>query len=92
MVFGDDRLVVAENYFDKTRRNLKRGSKGAIRFRTKDGKACRVKGALEYDTPGPVSDHMKTWRPKEHPGHGGPSCTDSTADGHWSAWSSSAWR
>jgi hypothetical protein len=67
--FGDDRLVVADNYFDKTRRNLKRGSQGAILFRTKDGKAYQVKGRLEYHTTGPVFDHMKTWNPKEHPGH-----------------------
>jgi len=67
--FGDDRLVVADNYFDKTRRNLKRGSKGAILFRTKGGKAYQVKGTLEYHTSGPVFDHMKTWNPPEHPGH-----------------------
>jgi uncharacterized protein len=67
--FGDDRLVVADNYFDKTRRNLKHGSKGALLFRTKDGKAYQVKGRLEYHTSGPVFDHMKTWNPKEHPGH-----------------------
>jgi uncharacterized protein len=67
--FGDDRLVVADNYFSKTRANLKRGSKGAILFRTKDGKAYQAKGTLEYHTSGPVFDHMKTWNPKEHPGH-----------------------
>jgi uncharacterized protein len=68
-VFAGDRLVVADNYFDKTRKNLKRGSKGAILFRTKDGKAYQVKGQLEYHSSGPIFDHMKTWNPKEHPGH-----------------------
>jgi uncharacterized protein len=67
--FGDQRLVVADNYFDKTRANLKSGSKGAILFRTKDGKAVQAKGTWEYHTSGPVFDDMKTWNPKEHPGH-----------------------
>jgi uncharacterized protein len=68
-VFGDDRLVVADNYFDKTRRNILRGSKGALLFRSKDGKAYQVKGTLEYHTTGAVFDHMKTWNPPQHPGH-----------------------
>jgi len=67
--FADDRLVVADNYFDKTRRNLLAGSKGAILFRSKDGKACQVKGTLEYYTEGAVFQHMKTWNPPQHPGH-----------------------
>ncbi len=67
--YGDDCLVVADNYFDKTRKNLKRGSKGAILFRSKDGKAFQVKGRLEYHTSGPIFDDMKRWNPKEHPGH-----------------------
>ena len=67
--FGDDRLVVADNYFDKTRKNLLHGSKGALLFRDKTGKAYQVKGSLEYHTEGEVFDHMKTWNPPEHPGH-----------------------
>lgn len=68
-VFGDDRLVVADNYFDKTRRNLLKGGKGAILFRSKDGKAFQVKGTLEYHTDGEIFEYMKTWNPPEHPGH-----------------------
>ena len=67
--FGDDRLVVADNYFDKTRRNLLAGSKGSILFRSKKGKAYQVKGTLEYHKDGEVFDHMKTWNPSQHPGH-----------------------
>jgi predicted pyridoxine 5'-phosphate oxidase superfamily flavin-nucleotide-binding protein len=66
--FGNDRLVVADNYFDKTRRNILAGSKGALLFRSKSGKAYQVKGALEYHTEGPVFDDMKTWNPPKHPG------------------------
>ena len=67
--YNDEKLVVADNYFNKTRKNLLAGSKGAILFMTKSGKAYQVKGSLEYHTDGPVFDHMKTWNPKQHPGN-----------------------
>jgi len=67
--FSDEQLVVADNYFDKTRKNLLAGSKGAILFMTKSGKAYQVKGSLEHHRDGPVFDHMKTWNPKQHPGN-----------------------
>jgi uncharacterized protein len=67
--FGDDCLVVADNYFDKTRKNLQRGGKGALLFMSTGGKAYQVKGALEYHTEGEVFDDMKTWNPEKHPGH-----------------------
>ena len=67
--FGEDRLVVADNYFDKTRKNLQAGSKGALLFITKDRKAYQVKGTLEYHTEGEIFDDMKTWNPTQHPGH-----------------------
>ena len=67
--FGDDRLVVADNYFHKTRKNLLAGGKGSLLFRSKEGKAYQVKGTLEYHTNGAVFEHMKTWDPSQHPGH-----------------------
>ncbi len=67
--FGEDRLVVADNYFDKTRRNLLGGGKGSLLFRSKDGKAYQVKGTLEYHKDGEIFQHMKTWNPPTHPGH-----------------------
>ena len=60
--FGDDRLV-------KTRRNLLTGGKGAILFRSKEGKAYQIKGTLEYHRDGKVFEDMKTWNPPKHPGH-----------------------
>lgn len=67
--FADDTLVVADNYFDKTRRNLRRGSRGAILFMTKDKKAFQAKGMLEYHESGPIYDDMKKWNPTQHPGN-----------------------
>lgn len=62
-------VVVADNYFDKTRRNILAGSKGTILFMTDDNKAFQIKGSLTYHTSGPVYDNMRTWNPKKHPGH-----------------------
>jgi len=67
--FGRNRLVVADNYFNKTRANVLRGGKGALLFRDKQGKAYQVKGSLEYHTQGEIFDDMKKWNPPEHPGH-----------------------
>ena len=67
-LYGDDTLVVADNYFDKTRANILAGSKGSILFITDDNKAFQVKGHLAYHQSGPVFDDMKTWNTK-HPGH-----------------------
>jgi predicted pyridoxine 5'-phosphate oxidase superfamily flavin-nucleotide-binding protein len=68
--FGDDCLVVADNYFDKTRKNLHDGNRaGSILFQAKDGKAYQAKGTLEYHTEGEIFDDMKRWNPAQHPGH-----------------------
>jgi predicted pyridoxine 5'-phosphate oxidase superfamily flavin-nucleotide-binding protein len=65
---GDDTLVVADNYFDKTRRNIQAGSRGAFLFMGADGKPYQAKGAVEYHTDGEVFDEMKQWN-GERPGH-----------------------
>ncbi len=68
--FDDGHFVVADNYFDKTRKNLKAGGKrGSVLFLDADGNAYQLKGALEYHDGGKFFDHMKTWNPTKHPGH-----------------------
>ena len=68
-IFGEDKLVVADNYFDKTRANILNGCKGALLFITKERKAYQAKGTLEYHTEGEMFDDMKKWNPEKHPGH-----------------------
>ncbi|MBN2325676.1 MAG: pyridoxamine 5'-phosphate oxidase family protein [Candidatus Omnitrophica bacterium] len=68
-LYGDDRFVIADNYFHKTRRNLQTGCTGALLFREKEGKAYQVKGTLAYHTGGEIFENMKTWNPPPHPGH-----------------------
>jgi len=67
--FGDDTIVIANNYFSKTMENILAGSKGSILFITKEGKAYQLKGRIEYHQDGPVFEDMKTWNPQKHPGH-----------------------
>ncbi len=64
-----DTLVVADNFFSKTRANILAGSKGGLLIVTKEGKSFQVKGTIEYHTEGAVFDDMKQWNPAKLPGH-----------------------
>lgn len=68
-MYRDKYIVVADNYFDKTRKNILEGSDGLVLFITKDKKAYQIKGTLEYHRDGELFDFMKTWNPEQHPGH-----------------------
>ena len=61
-------FIVADNYFNKTRTNIKNGSSGAVLFITKDRKSFQVKGELIYHTEGPVFKNMQAWHNPKHPG------------------------
>ncbi|MDD3777364.1 MAG: pyridoxamine 5'-phosphate oxidase family protein [Actinomycetota bacterium] len=67
--FDGQTVVVADNYFDKTKQNILSGSKTTILFMTSEGKSYQLKGSVSYHTQGPVFDDMKKWNPKKHPGH-----------------------
>ena len=67
--FSDDKLLIADNFFAKTKDNLINGSDhGNLLFITKEGKAYQVKGRLERLTSGSEFDDMKSWN-GERPGH-----------------------
>ncbi len=68
-IFEDDKMVVADNYFDKTRANILNGCMGALLFITNERKAYQAKGTLEYHTEGEIFDDMKTWTPEKYPRH-----------------------
>lgn len=68
-LYQDKYIVVADNYFDKTRKNIFDGSNGVVLFITKDNKAYQIKGSLEYHDSGEFFDFMKSWNPEKHPGH-----------------------
>jgi len=62
-------IVIADNYFDKTRKNIRAGSRGSVLFITKEGKSFQIKGHIEYHLEGDLFNAMKQWNPAEHPGH-----------------------
>lgn len=67
--FNEDSLVIADNYFGKTKNNILAGSKGSLLYITDEGKAFQVKGDIEYHKDGEIFDDMKKWNPTKHPGH-----------------------
>jgi uncharacterized protein len=66
-MLDDGRIVVADNYFNKTRTNIKNGSKGAVLFITKEKKSYQAKGEIEYFTAGPIYEEMRQWVDQKHP-------------------------
>ncbi len=67
--YDDHTVLIADNYFDKTRQNIHDGSRGVLLYITEDSKTVQIKGPLSYHTEGPLFDHMKSWNPKKHPGN-----------------------
>jgi predicted pyridoxine 5'-phosphate oxidase superfamily flavin-nucleotide-binding protein len=67
--YGEEMLLVADNFFDKTRKNIFSGSKGSMLFITSKGKSYQVKGSIEYHKEGDIFEDMKKWNPTKHPGH-----------------------
>jgi predicted pyridoxine 5'-phosphate oxidase superfamily flavin-nucleotide-binding protein len=61
-------FIVADNYFCKTRANIKTGTKGAILFLTKERKSFQVKGPLSYYPQGPIFENMQSWHDPKYPG------------------------
>jgi predicted pyridoxine 5'-phosphate oxidase superfamily flavin-nucleotide-binding protein len=67
--YSDDTLIVADNFFSKTRANILAGSVASLLFITKEGKSYQIKGKVEYHTQGAYFEDMKKWNPEKLPGH-----------------------
>lgn len=69
-MIADDKIVVADNKFHKTRANIKAGSKVCLLYINAEKKAYQIKGTAEYLTDGPIYDDMKMgWLDPKFPGH-----------------------
>lgn len=68
-LYEDNSVIVADNYFSKTKQNINSGSKGVILFITEEDKAYQIKGSIEYYTSGKAFDDMKSWNPERLPGN-----------------------
>ena len=67
--YDGNTILIADNYFNKTRNNIQNGSKGSVLFITAQNKSFQLKGTIEYHIEGPLFDDMKRWNPEKHPGH-----------------------
>jgi len=56
-----DKILLTDNYFNKTRANILGGSKGALLFITDEHKSFQVKGSIDYLKSGEIYDNMKAW-------------------------------
>jgi len=68
-IYEEEYVVVADNYFQKTKANILNGCTGSILFISEEKKAYQLKGTLEYHREGPLFEDMKRWNPVQHPGH-----------------------
>ena len=64
--YGDDRFVIADSAFCKTRQNIADGSPGSLLFISKDGAAYQIKGAIEYHQNDDVFNSVLEWADPEY--------------------------
>ncbi len=69
-MYQDSEIVIADNYFYKTKQNIQAGTKAGVLFITEEGKSFQLKGTVSYHTEGPYFTFMKAFNPTQHPGHG----------------------
>ena len=69
-LYHDDRIVIANEFIDRTMKNRLPDSEGSLVFVTKDRKLYLVKGDIHYEYGGENYRFMKSWSEDRHPGHG----------------------
>jgi hypothetical protein len=67
---GDDKIVIANKYIDRSMKNRLSDSTGSLVFVTSDKRAYLVKGDVQYDYGGSNYKFMRSWNDDRHPGHG----------------------
>lgn len=68
-IYDPETIVIANNYFNKTLKNILNGSKGSILFLTEENKSFQIKGNIEYHTSRKIFEDMKKWNSENLPGH-----------------------
>lgn len=57
----DQRILIANNFFNKTLDNIKNGSHGSLLMIAPERESYQIKGSLSYYEQGPIYDDMKAW-------------------------------
>jgi predicted pyridoxine 5'-phosphate oxidase superfamily flavin-nucleotide-binding protein len=60
-ILDDERILIVNNFFNKTLKNILDGSTGSLLFIAPEREAYQIKGTLRYYDQGPVYDEMKAW-------------------------------
>ncbi len=63
----DDKILIADNYFDKTRKNLNVNNKVSIIMLDEQKGSYQIKGTAQCLTEGKYFDEMKEWVDPKHP-------------------------
>lgn len=69
-LYQQENILVANNYFNKTAKNMAKSCPGSFLFMTKEGKSYQLKGTYTHFTEGEYFEDMKKWNPAKHPGVG----------------------
>lgn len=60
-MLDDHRILIANNFFNKTLENIHAGSSGSLLMIAPEREAYQIKGSLEYHTDGTIYTDMKAW-------------------------------
>jgi len=66
-VVDDETVLVADNYLDKTLRNIQENPRACFAVRDKEKGSYQVKGSIERKTSGPLYEEVQKWVEAKHP-------------------------
>ncbi|MBN2166892.1 MAG: pyridoxamine 5'-phosphate oxidase family protein [Marinilabiliaceae bacterium] len=66
----EDKVLIANNKFNKTLDNIKHNNKATVLFITKKSKSYQLKGNIQYKIDGDEFVNMKKWNRADLPGYG----------------------
>lgn len=69
-LYGNSKVLVANNKFSKTLKNIDHCDAATVLFITKDTKSYQLKGKISYKTEGDEFNDMKKWNRADLPGYG----------------------
>lgn len=69
-LFEGNKLLIANNKFDKTYQNILDCDKASVLFIAPEYKAYQMKGCVTYKTEGAAFDDMRSWNSPDLAGHG----------------------
>lgn len=66
-LYKNEHIIIADNYFDKTKANILSTGIASVLFITKEGRSYQLKGTMSYHRDGPFYDFMMEVTPPKFP-------------------------